>query len=29
MRFGDLGRDAVRLASVKTALEMLLEAAEA
>ena len=25
MRFGDLGREAVRLASVRTALEMLLE----
>ena len=29
MRYGDLGRDAVRLATVATALEMLLELAQA
>lgn len=29
MRYGDIGRDQVRLATVKTALEMLLELAQA
>lgn len=29
MRYGDIGRDAVRLATVKTALEMLLENSQA
>ncbi len=29
MRYGDIGRDAVRMATVRTALEMLEEAAEA
>ena len=28
MRYGDIGRDAVRLATVRTALDMLMEAAE-